>query len=135
MIDELIKYLTKLKIKEDLSKLNIDYLNDKPQNYAIEPIPVEPLIRPYTDGGGLYQYVFQFANTTFFNAEVIQNLENNKFYERLQKVIEENNKKGILPKINGIQSIECLNYGTIQNEETDKAKYSIQMRITYYKED
>lgn len=134
MVDKLIEYMTQLDIKEDLSKLNIDYLNDKPQNYVIEPIPTDPLIKPYTDGGGLYQYVFQFANITYYNAEIIQNLENNKFYERLNAVIEHNNKNKILPDIKGIQSIECLNYGTIQNEEKDKAKYSIQMRITYYKD-
>ena len=133
MVDELIKYMTELNIKEDLSKLNIDYLNDKPQNYVIEPIPTDPLVTHYVDGGGLYQYVFQFANITYYNAEVIQNLENNKFYERLNEVIEYNNKNKILPNIKGIQSIECLNYGTIQNEEKDRAKYSIQMRITYYK--
>lgn len=134
MVDKLIDYMINLDIKEDLSKLNIDYLNDKPQNYVIEPIPTDPLVQPYADGGGLYQYEFQFANITYYNGEKIQNLENNMFYERLQNVIEENNKKRILPDIKGIQSIECLNYGTIQNEEKDRAKYSIQMRITYYKD-
>ena len=31
-------------------------------------------------------------------------------------------------------SIECLNNGAILNAGTNTAKYSIQMKITYYKE-
>ena len=45
----------------------------------------------------------------------------------------ENNSKGVLPEIDGIQSIECLNNGTIQDIQNGTAKYGIQMRITYIK--
>ena len=40
----------------------------------------------------------------------------------------------ILPNIDGIQSIECLSNGTIQDVQKGTAKYVIQMRITYLKE-
>ena len=45
--------------------------------------------------------------------------------------IENNNREGILPDIDGIQSIECLTEGTIQDVQNGVAKYVIQMRITY----
>ena len=46
----------------------------------------------------------------------------------------QNNKHHILPDIKGIQSIECLSNGTIQDVQKGTAKYVIQMRITYYRD-
>ena len=63
-----------------------------------------------------------------------QNINNLGFYEKFQEEIETNNKNGVLPEITGIQSIECLNNGTIQDVQSGTAKYVIQMRITYEKE-
>ena len=57
------------------------------------------------------------------------------FYEKFRNEIERNNKNRILPKIDGIQSIECQSHGAIQNDEQNgTAKYVIQMRITYFKD-
>ena len=102
--------------------------------YKRQPIPVEPVIRQYADGSSLRQFVFQFGSREYFGADVIQNMRNTEFYEDFSELIEDNNRKGVLPKINGIQSIECLNNGTINEDNTDNAKYVIQMRITYYKD-
>ena len=114
-------------------KVNIDFIKNNTNEYIIEPVPIEPIYKPYVDGKAIRQYVFQFSSLNYLTSEVINNLLNSEFYENFSKIIEENNKKGILPKIEGIQSIECLNIGTIENEEQNKAKYSIQMRILYYR--
>lgn len=114
-------------------KVNIDFINNNTNEYIIEPVPIEPIYKQYVDGKAIRQYVFQFSSLNYLTSEVINNLLNSEFYENFSKIIEENNKKGILPKIEGIQSIECLNIGTIENEEQNKAKYSIQMRILYYR--
>ena len=45
-----------------------------------------------------------------------------------------NNEKGILPNIKGIQSIQCLNCGSMNNANTNTAEFDIQIQITY-KED
>lgn len=114
-------------------KVNIDFIKNNTNEYIIEPIPIEPIYRQYTDGRAIRQYVFQFSSLNYLTSEVVNNLLNSEFYESFGKVIEENNNKKILPKVDGIQSIECLNIGTIENEQENKAKYSIQMRILYYK--
>lgn len=114
-------------------KVNIDFIKNNTNEYIIEPVPIEPIYKQYVDGKAIRQYVFQFSSLNYLTSEVINNLLNSEFYENFSKIIEENNKKGILPKIEGIQSIECLNIGTIENEEQNKAKYSIQMRILYYR--
>lgn len=133
MISKIRQYFFDLGIIDENSNINVDFLSNKPIEYVIEPIPVEPVIRQYADGSSLRQFVFQFGSREYFGADVIQNMRNTEFYEDFSELIEDNNKKGVLPKINGIQSIECLNNGTINEDNTDNAKYVIQMRITYYK--
>ena len=40
---------------------------------------------------------------------------------------------GILPEIDGIETIECLSTGYAYQTGIDTARYQIQLRITYYK--
>ena len=134
MISKIRQYFFDLGIIDENSNINVDFLSNEPIEYVIEPIPVEPVIRQYADGSSLRQFVFQFGSREYFGADVIQNMKNTEFYEDFSELIEDNNRKGVLPKINGIQSIECLNNGTINEDNTDNAKYVIQMRITYYKD-
>ena len=134
MISKIRQYFFDLRIIDENSNINVDFLSNEPIQYVIEPIPVEPIIKPYKDGGSLRQFVFQFGSREYYGADVIQNMKNTEFYEDFSALIEDNNRKGVLPKIDGIQSIECLNNGTINEDNTDNAKYVIQMRITYYKD-
>lgn len=134
MINKLRNYFFKLGIIDENSNINVDFLSNEPIQYVIEPIPVEPIIKAYKDGGSLRQFVFQFGSREYFGADVVQNMANTEFYEDFSALIEDNNKKGVLPEIDGIQSIECLSNGTINEDNTDNAKYVIQMKITYYKD-
>lgn len=134
MVDKLREYFFSLGIIDENSNINVDFLSNEPIQYVIEPIPVEPIIKAYKDGGSLRQFVFQFGSREYFGADVIQNMANTEFYEDFSALIEDNNRKGVLPKIDGIQSIECLSNGTINEDNTNNAKYVIQMRITYYKD-
>ena len=133
MINKLRNYFFELGIIDGNSNINVDFLSNEPIQYVIEPIPVEPIIKAYKDGGSLRQFVFQFGSREYFGADVVQNMANTEFYEEFSALIEDNNRKGVLPKIDGIQSIECLSNGTINEDNTDNAKYVIQMRIIYYK--
>lgn len=134
MISKIRQYFFDLGIIDENSNINVDFLSNKPIEYVIEPVPVEQIVKQYIDGSTLRQFVFQFGSREFYGADVIQNMKNTKFYEDFSALIEDNNKKGVLPNIDGIQSIECLNNGTINEDNTDNAKYVIQMRITYYRD-
>ena len=134
MISKIRQYFFNLGIIDENSNINVDFLSNEPIQYVIEPIPVEPIIKPYKDGGSLRQFVFQFGSREYFGADVIQNMANTEFYEDFSALIEDNNRKGVLPEIDGIQSIECLSNGTINEDNTNNAKYVIQMRITYYRD-
>ena len=134
MISKIRQYFFDLGIIDENSNINVDFLSNKPIEYVIEPIPIEPVIRQYSDGSTLRQFVFQFGSREYYGADVVQNMANTEFYENFSALIEDNNKKGVLPNIDGIQSIECLSNGTINEDNTDNAKYVIQMRITYYRD-
>lgn len=135
MVDKIRDYFLKnVSLAKEFDNILADFLGDEATSYSIEPIPVEPVLRQYRDGGSLNQLVFQFGSREFYDNSVAQNINNLGFYERFQDEIETNNKNGVLPNIKGIQSIECLNNGTIQDVQNGTAKYVIQMRITYEKE-
>lgn len=135
MIEKIRDYFKEnVTLAEEFDNILVDFLGEDATSYSIEPIPVEPVLKPYADGGSLNQYVFQFGSREFYDNSVAQNINNLGFYERFQEEIETNNKNGVLPEITGIQSIECLNNGTIQDVQNGTAKYVIQMRITYEKE-
>ena len=135
MIEEIRNYFKDhVQLASTFENILVDFIGDEAITYTIEPIPVEPIIRNYTDGSSLRQYVFQFGSREYYDNGVAQNIENLDFYEKFKDEIETNNKNGVLPEINGIQSIECLTDGTIQDVQNGTAKYVIQMRITYLKE-
>lgn len=135
MIEKIRDYFKEnVTLAEEFDNILVDFLGEDATSYSIEPIPIEPILKAYADGGSLNQYVFQFGSREFYDNSVAQNINNLGFYERFQEEIETNNKNGVLPEISGIQSIECLNNGTIQDVQNGTAKYVIQMRITYEKE-
>ena len=135
MVDKIRDYFLKnVSLAKEFDNILADFLGDEATSYTIEPIPVEPVLKSYSDGGSLRQYVFQFGSREFYDNSVAQNINNLGFYEKFQEEIETNNKNGVLPDIKGIQSIECLSNGTIQDVQSGTAKYVIQMRITYEKE-
>lgn len=135
MIEEIRNYFKDhVQLASTFENILVDFIGDEAITYTIEPIPVEPIIRNYTDGSSLRQYVFQFGSREYYDNGVAQNIENLDFYEKFKDEIETNNKNGVLPNIDGIQSIECLTDGTIQDVQNGTAKYIIQMRITYLKE-
>lgn len=135
MVEKIIKYfLENVTLAEEFNNILADFLEKEATTYTIEPVSVEPIIKSYADGGSLNQYVFNFSSREFYDNSKAQNIRNLDFYDRFKNQIEYNNSRRILPEIDGIQSIECLTEGTIQDEENGTAKYAIQMRITYLKE-
>ncbi len=134
MIEKLRQYFIDIDVLDENSRINVDFLGDEPIEYVIEPIPTEKVFKEYTDGSYIEQFEFQLASRESYGSDVIVNMQNNAFYENLSNVIEKLNYNKVLPKIDGIQSIEVLNQGVIQDSGIDTAKYSIQMRILIYKE-
>ncbi len=135
MVDKLRDYfLNHVTLAEEFKNILADFLGDEATDYVIEPIPIDPVLRQYADGSYLGQLTFQFGSREYYDDSTKQNIENLDFYERFQEEIEYNNSQHILPDIEGIQTIECLSNGTIEDIQKGTAKYIIQMRITYFKD-
>lgn len=134
MIEKIREYLIENNIVDENCRINVDFLGENPTEFAIIPIAVNPIIKKYINGSSLRQYQFQLISCNDYGADVMQNMDNSKFYEDLFNVIEQNNEEGNLPSIIGVESIECLNNGAILDVTTNTARYAIEMKITYLKQ-
>lgn len=114
-------------------RINADFLGIDVNNYSLDKIPTASIVEPYITGGGLYRDVFSFKSKKPYSSDRLSNLKNIGFFESFQKIIFSNNDEGILPKIDGIINIECLNQGTFNyaDESMKTAVFDIQIQIEY----
>ena len=133
IIDEIKKFIKKCPFLKS-GRINVDYLSDKPNQYTIDSYPADPIIKRYSDGGQLKQFLFLFGSREYYDENTLQNIENNAFYEMFSDWLEEQNKVGNLPVLGNKESqrIEALSTGYIQDSETNNARYQIQCRLIYY---
>lgn len=112
-------------------QINADMLSNEIDNYSLDKMPVAPLITKWITGKQINRDVFSFRSRVAYSQDAINNLKNIGFFEDFEKLIFENNRQGVLPEIEGIESIECLNCGTLLDAKTNKAIFDIQIQITY----
>lgn len=117
-------------------KINADFLGIEVNNYSLDKIPTASIVEPYITGGGLYRDVYSFRSRNAYSSDRLSNLKNIGFFEEFQKIINSNNEEGILPDIENIESIECLNPGTFNyaDKSMKTAVFDIQLQITYEEE-
>lgn len=117
--------------------INLNRLGDEKADYSVETVPSEPVYRRYVDGGELRQYVFVFASREFYDGDLKDNSEAAGFYEGLADWIEERNRSGRLPEITGGRALrlEVLSGGYVMSERAGTARYQMQIRLVYKKEE
>lgn len=136
-ISKLREYLIKVidEITNDKKyQINADMLDKEPNNYSLDKIPTASTIENWIIPLTKKRDVFSFRNRKGYSQDTINNLKNIGFFEVFEKIIEINNKNKILPDITGIEKIECLNCGTMNNNTTNTAEFDIQIQITYREE-
>ena len=112
-------------------EMNINFLSNEPNNYSLDKIPVVTEVQKWIIGDTLYRDVYSFRSRMNYSADTMTNIENIGFYETFEKIIKQKNDNNILPEIDGIQSISCLNCGTMNNANTNTAEFDIQIQIEY----
>lgn len=137
-ISKLRTYL--LDVIDDLTKntkyqINADMLSTNVGDYSLDRIPSESTITKWITGLTIKRDVYSLRSRMAYSQDMINNLENIGFFEKFEEKITENNREGILPEIDGIQKVECLNTGTMNNANTNTAEFDIQIQITYRKEE
>ncbi|MBO0559003.1 chloramphenicol resistance protein [Clostridium botulinum] len=139
IIDSLRNYIRELKCLEAFNnaiRVNVNYLSPNTDTYSIEEIPIEPIIKTYVNGDSIRQYAFIFTSREPYGADVLTNIDNSGFYEKLADEIEENNNNNILPVLeNNLEPLEIkvtsTGYAFAVTEDT--AQFQIQLRLKYFK--
>ena len=115
-------------------QINANMLDNDINNYSLDKIPTASTVSKWVNGVEIHRDVYSFRSRMAYSQYTINNLLNIGFFEKFESIIKSNNKKGILPEINGIQNIECLNCGTMNSSDTNTAEFDIQLQITYREE-
>lgn len=122
-------------LTDDKYQINANMLSSDPINYSLDKIPEESTIERWVMGTNLCRDVYSFRSRVEYSQDAIVNLKNVGFFEVFEQIIKTKNKNKELPDIDGIESIECLNCGSMTNANTNTAVFDIQIQVTYRKEE
>lgn len=117
--------------------VNINYLGENEKNAAIENTSCEPIIKNYTDGATLRQFLFTISLREKYGQNVAENTAATKKLEQLSDWIYEQDRLGILPNLDGNKksvSLEVVKTGWVDEKMSDTAKYQLQCRLVYYQD-
>ena len=114
-------------------KINADFLGIEVNNYSLDKIPTASEVETWLTGTKICRDVYSFRSRNAYSSDRLSNLKNIGFFETFQKIINSNNYNGILPEIDNIESIECLNQGTFNSADASgkTAVFDIQLQIVY----
>lgn len=112
--------------------LLVDYLPEKVA-YSIDAMPGDPFYRRYVDGTGVRQQYFSISSKELYGEDVLNNINNSGFYQRLDEWLHENSMKGMLPELDGYTAykIETINSGYLMYADVQLGSYQIQCRLLY----
>jgi len=113
-------------------QINADMLG-KVGDFSLDKIPEESTVEPYITGQKMCRDVYSLRSRKSYSQDTINNLKNIGFFEEFEDEINSNNDKGVLPEIENIISIKCLNCGTLNSVDGTQAIFDIQIEITYLK--
>lgn len=134
-IAKLGKYLENIleELNSKYKKINADFLGIDVNNYSLDKIPTVSTVEEWLTGTRVCRDVYSFRSRNPYSSDRLSNLKNIGFFEAFQKTINSNNDNGILPEIDNIESIECLNQGTFNSADASgkTAVFDIQLQITY----
>lgn len=133
-IRNFIKECPYLEEFEGAIRIGVDYLDKETTTYSIEKVPCNPIIKKYVDGSCKKQELFIFTSRESYGPDIINNLNNLNFYENFVSWLEEKNRTGDLPILDGnreVEKIEILTPGYAFATDVDKARYQIQLRLIY----
>ena len=129
------KYLEPIleELNSKYKKINADFLGIDVNNYSLDKIPTASEVETWLTGTKICRDVYSFRSRNAYSSDRLSNLKNIGFFETFQKIINSNNDNGILPEIDNIESIECLNQGTFNSADASgkTAVFDIQLQIVY----
>lgn len=114
-------------------QISADFLGNV-GDFSLDKIPTNTEVEKWIIGVEIRKDIYSFRSRKSYSQDTINNLKNIGFFEEFENVIKTNNERGILPDIENIESIECLNCGTFNNQDGTEATFDIQIQITFREE-
>lgn len=111
-------------------QISADMLGDV-GDFSLDKIPTASEVERWITGLEIHKDVYSFRSRKYYSQDTVNNLQNIGFFEEFESIIKSNNEKGVLPDIDGIESIECLNCGTLNQVDGTEATFDIQIQIIY----
>jgi len=139
IIESLVDYFSNCPLMSN-GRLNIDYLpEDTGQagvEYAIGASPTDEVIQRYRDGGARCRYPFTLSSINDYGADVVQNMLNTGFYEKLANWLTTQSRLRNLPELPcnmQTRSIRAIGTGYLFRPDVNAGNYQIQCELEYYK--
>lgn len=117
-------------------RVNVDYIGEE-MGYSIDPLPCDPIIQKYMDGGAKKQFQFAFTSQEEYDQDARINIENSGFFQRFSEWMEEQDFIGNFPSLDEGKipiSLETLNSGYLYDVDEVRARYRIEGRLIYEQE-
>ena len=111
-------------------QINADMLG-KSGDFSLDKVPTDIEVEKWIIPISIHRDVYSFRSRKLYSQDTINNLKNIGFFEQFENIIKSNNEEGILPNIDNIESIECLNCGALNSVDGTQATFDIQIQITY----
>ncbi len=112
----------------------VDYLGQKPTEYAVIPLAGTRIAERYIDGGSSRKFPFAFQSMES-TADELERLENNGFYEAFSDWLDAQTVAGVLPTLGAKQTateIQALGWGFLYEQgQSSTGVYQIQCELTY----
>lgn len=138
LISKIILFLKESSVfAEKKPNINIDYLGKNIEDYSLEAVPAERIIRRFITGEKEKQKIFIFASRKTFSQDEIENFEDYQLFEELAEWIEEQNDNEKYPdisdieKIEEIESMEVIDSPYVAAVSETEARYQMEIKINY----
>jgi hypothetical protein len=112
----------------------VNYLNQTPTAYSVDPLPGSRKLEEYLDGGSLREFPFALRIIESITDDA-ERLDNARFAEAFADWLDSQTKAGTLPTLDSgktAEKIEAVNWGYIdQQGESGTAIYLVSCRLEY----
>lgn len=135
LIDSIREFILTCPFLQD-GRVNVDYIGEK-MGYSIDPLPCNPVIQKYMDGGAKKQFQFAFTSQEEYDQDSRINIENSGFFQAFDEWLEKQDFNGNFPKLEKGKipiSLETLSSGYLYDVDEVRARYRIEGRLIYEQE-
>ena len=120
--------------KQMFPVVRMELLDEDATAYSIESTPAEPILKRYTNGDTIRQYVFSLCSRELYGES--ENEETAEFYEKFADWLDECTQNKKLPALSGqlqSRSIRATTGGYLYDNTGTKCQYRIQCQFVYFK--